>query len=247
VGRAAEPTASVENDPTATSTGHFTAQCPNRLRVLVYAFGSSVLSLGEAMRRRQFLTFLGAAAALPFAARAQEAGRTYSLGSLASSPRHTPVQVVFFDELRRHGFVEGQNLVRDANGYGLRVEQFADHVSELVKAQVDVIVAVGDAAIRAAQQATKTIPILANGTDLVSAGFVASLAKPAGNTTGFSILSADLNGKRQEVLIEAVPGLRRMAALADVNFTTPQLLQMLQDQARTRGVGAFGQSGGKTR
>jgi predicted ATPase len=85
--------------------------------------------------------------------------------------------------------------VRDADGYGLRVEQFADHALELVKAQVDVIVAVGDAAIRAAQLATKTIPILANGTDLVRAGFVASLAKPGGNITGFSILAADLDGK----------------------------------------------------
>ena len=57
-----------------------------------------------------------------------------------------------------------------------------------------------------------------------------------GNTTGFSILAADLNGKRQEILIEAVPGVSRIAALADINFTTPQLLQRLQDEARTRGV-----------
>jgi putative tryptophan/tyrosine transport system substrate-binding protein len=188
------------------------------------------------MRRREFISFLGSAAALPFAARAQEAGRTYRLGGLHQSPRSAPTIVAFFAELQRAGFVEGQNLAVDANSYGLRSEQFADHAAELVKAHVDVIVAGGDAAIRAAQQATRTIPILANGTDLVSAGFVASLAKPGGNTTGFSVLAADLDGKRQEILIEAVPGISRMAALADVNFTSPRRLQMLQDEARTHGV-----------
>jgi putative ABC transport system substrate-binding protein len=188
------------------------------------------------MRRREFITLIGAAAGLPFTARAQEAGRTYRLGSLLPSQRGEPFFDAFFEELRRNGFVEGQNLVNDAHGYGIRVEQFAEHAAELVKARVDVIIAAGDPAVRAAQQATKTIPILANATDLVSAGLVASLAKPGGNTTGFSVLSANLDGKRQETLIEAVPGVRRMAALADINFTPPQRLQMLQDEARMRGV-----------
>jgi putative ABC transport system substrate-binding protein len=71
---------------------------------------------------------------------------------------------------------------------------------------------------------------------MVGSGFVASLAKPGGNTTGFSVLSAELDGKRQEILIEAVPGVRRMAALADVNVTALERLHMLQDEARTRGV-----------
>ena len=189
------------------------------------------------MRRRDFITLLaGAAVAHPFAAGAEDAGRTYRLGSLHISQRNSATHVAFYDELRRQGFVEGQNLLVDARGYGLRSEQLAEHAAELVKAQVDVIVASGDASVRAAQQATKTIPILGSATDMVGAGFVASLAKPGGNTTGFSILAADLDGKRQEILIEALPGVRRMAVLADVNFTTPQLLQMLQDQARTRGV-----------
>jgi putative tryptophan/tyrosine transport system substrate-binding protein len=188
------------------------------------------------MKRRDFITLIGAAAGLPLAARAQEARRIYRLGRLQQSPLVAPSYDAFFGELRRNGFVDGQNLVNDTRGYGLHDEQLGEHAAELVKAQVDVILAVGDAAVRAAQQATKTIPILANGTDLVRAGFVASLAKPGGNTTGFSILAADLNGKRQEILIEAVPGVSRIAALADINFTTPQLLQRLQDEARTRGV-----------
>jgi len=194
------------------------------------------------MRRREFITLLaGAAVAHPLAARAQDAGRTYRLGSLHisqrnSSQRNSAPHVAFYEELRRQGFVEGQNLLVDEHGYGLRSGQLAEHAAELVNAQVDVIVASGDASVRAAQQATKTIPILANATDLVGAGFVASLAKPGGNTTGFSVLSAELDGKRQEILIEAVPGVRRMAALADVNATPPRRLQMLQDEARIRGV-----------
>jgi putative ABC transport system substrate-binding protein len=113
------------------------------------------------MRRREFVTLIGVAATLPFAARAQDAGRTYRLGSLHINLRNSPHHVALFDELRRLGFVDGQNLVVDTQGYGLRVEQLAEHASELVKARVDVIICGGTAAIRAAQQATKTIPILA--------------------------------------------------------------------------------------
>ena len=91
------------------------------------------------MRRREFITLIGAAAGLPLAVRAQEAGRTYRLGSLSPSPRDAPFFDAFFDELRRNGFIEGQNLVNDAHGYGMRDEQFAEHAAELVKAQVDVI------------------------------------------------------------------------------------------------------------
>jgi hypothetical protein len=102
----------------------------------------------------------------------------------------------------------------------------------LVKAQVDVILAGGDAAIRAAQGATATIPILGFTDDMVGSGLVSSLAKPGGNTTGISLLATELDGKRQEILTEAVPGLRRMAALADSNTTAPRQLQALQDAAR---------------
>ena len=106
---------------------------------------------------------------------------------------------------------------------------------ELIKAKVDVIFCAGDVAVRAAQQATATIPILAVTDDMVGSGLVRSLAQPGGNTTGVSILATELDGKRQDILIEAVPGLRRMAALAD-NRSTPKQLQALQDAARARGV-----------
>jgi putative ABC transport system substrate-binding protein len=187
------------------------------------------------MRRRELLGLLGAATLLPCAARAQESGRTYRLGSLQFSPRGAPWHVAFFDALRREGFVEGQNLIGDPDGYSLRVDQLAAHATELVNAKVDVIIAAGDANVRAAQQAAKTLPILAIAEDLVDSGFIASLAKPAGNTTGVSILTSDLNGKRQEILLEGVPG-SRIAALADANSISPQQLEDLNDAARVRGV-----------
>jgi putative tryptophan/tyrosine transport system substrate-binding protein len=127
--------------------------------------------------------------ACPLAAYAQEPGRVYRLGSLHRSPRSTPYMMAFFDEVRKNGFVEGANFSVDADGFGLSQEQFPVHAADLIKARVDVIICSGDSAVRAAQEATKTIPILANATDMVSSGFVRSLANPDGNTTGFSIFS----------------------------------------------------------
>ena len=96
----------------------------------------------------------------------------------------------------------------------MRAEQFPPVVAELVKAQVDAILAGGAAGARAAQGATRTIPILTLTDDMVGQGLVASLARPGGNTTGISILATELDGKRQEILMEMVPAARRMAVLA---------------------------------
>jgi putative ABC transport system substrate-binding protein len=161
------------------------------------------------MRRREFVAFVGGAAVWPLAASAQEPGRTYRLGGVAVGPRTAPYFVSMFDELRRLGFIEGQNLTIDWRAYGPRVDLIPDFVAGLVKAHVDVIYATGDLAIRAAQRATTTIPILGATEDMVGSGLVNSLG---GNTTGLSVLATELDGKRQEILIEAVPGLRRMAA-----------------------------------
>jgi len=189
------------------------------------------------MRRRDFIAIIGnAAVGWPLAASAQEAGRTYRLGAVTGSPRDAPFAVAMFDELRRLGFIEGQNLTIDWRSYGPRVDLIPEFVAELVKAHVDVIYAAGVTATRAAQQATKTIPILAITDDMVRSGLVNSMARPDGNITGVSILAAELDGKRQEILIQAVPGLRRMAAITDSNATGSSKLQELQDAARARGV-----------
>jgi putative ABC transport system substrate-binding protein len=191
------------------------------------------------MKRREFITLLSGVAVSVTSVQpliAQEAGRTYRLGGLYLTTRGSPQYVALFDELQRLGFVEGQNLSVDGHGYGLRADQLPEHAAEIVKAQVDVILCAGDAAIRAAQHATKSIPILAATDDMLGSGLVHSLAKPDGNTTGVSLLATELDGKRQEILMEAVPGVRRMAALVDPNTTSPQRLQILQDVARARGV-----------
>ena len=166
--------------------------------------------------------------------RRSRAGRT---ASAACPPAHVkPQNVALFEELRRSGFIEGQNLTIDWREYGQRVELVSEFAPELVKARVDVIMAGGDFGIRAAQQATATIPIVGFTDDMLGSRLVNSLAHPGGNTTGVSLLATDLDGKRQEILIEAAPGLRRMAAFADSGTSSPQQLQALRDAAHARGV-----------
>jgi putative tryptophan/tyrosine transport system substrate-binding protein len=189
------------------------------------------------MRRREFITLLGGAAATwPLAARAQQAGRTYRLGALQAIPRDTPPLNAFFDELQSYGFIEGQNLIVDYRDYGAHPDLISKFAADLVNARVDVIGAGGDPGIRAAQEATRTIPIVGFTDDMAGSGFVTSIARPNGNITGISLLATELDGKRQEILIEAVPGIRRMAALADTNTTAPEKLHVLQEAARARNV-----------
>jgi ABC-type uncharacterized transport system substrate-binding protein len=189
------------------------------------------------MKRRQFITLIGgAAAAWPLAARAQEPGRTYRLGLLVRNPRDTPQWLAFFDELRLSGFIEGQNLALVPGGFDVPIEQFASRAAAIVKAAPDAIISHGDVATRAMREATRTIPIVVMAEDMVAAGLAASLARPGGNVTGISLLSPELDGKRQDILIEAVPGARRIAALADPTVTPLRHTESLQQAARARGI-----------
>jgi putative tryptophan/tyrosine transport system substrate-binding protein len=189
------------------------------------------------MRRREFVTLVGASVTWPFAALAQEAGRSYRLGCLFSLQRPVPLEAwSFFDELRRGGFIDGRNLTIEYRAYGQHVDQVPQYAAELVNARVDVIAAAGEETVRAVQQATKTIPIVAIVGDMLGSGLVHSLARPEGNTTGVSILAFEAEGKRQDILIEAVPGLRLMAVLTDVNYTKYAKLDSLQEAARARNI-----------
>jgi putative tryptophan/tyrosine transport system substrate-binding protein len=164
------------------------------------------------MRRREFIALMGATVAWPFAALAQEPGRTYRLGCLFPQPRVDTR--FFFEELRRLGFIEGQNLTIEYRAYGQHVDLITQYATELVAARVDVIATAGDEAVRAIQQVTKTTPIVAIVSDMLGSGLVTSLARPDGNATGVSILAFESDGKRQDILTEAVPGLHLMAALS---------------------------------
>ena len=133
---------------------------------------------GETMRRREFIALMGASVTWPFAALAQEPGWTYRLGALWGGQRGVDnslgvsLRSAFLDPARRHGFIEGQNLTVDDRVYASPAYPFSEWADELVKARVDVIVAAGDLAIRAAQKATKTIPILGITDDMLGAGLV---------------------------------------------------------------------------
>jgi ABC-type uncharacterized transport system substrate-binding protein len=186
------------------------------------------------MRRREFIKAIaGGAAAWPLAARGQQ-GAVRRIGVLVPLP---PVAFApFFGELGRLGFIEGQNLTVDRRGFDAQYDQFSTIAADLVRAGPDAILCGGDAAIRAAQAATSSIAVVAITDDMFGAGLVRSLARPGGNTTGVSILAADLDGKRQQVLLEFFPAARRLAALSDALNNTTAQLQALRDAAQASGV-----------
>jgi putative tryptophan/tyrosine transport system substrate-binding protein len=186
------------------------------------------------MKRRAFIAALGGAAAWPLVARAQQSGRTYRLGFLIPSGRKSPWVLAFLDELRLNGFIEGQNLTIIPGGFDVQVDLLAERAEAMVKAEPDAIVGGPEPQLRALQARTGTIPLIGMTNDMVAEGLVKSLARPGGNTTGISLLSPELDGKRQEILMEAVPGARRMAALG--SNVTPTHIQALQDEARLRGI-----------
>ena len=127
------------------------------------------------MRRRNFIVLAGASAvAWPFAVGAQGAGRTYRVGVLTFQLREAPHFVALFDELRKFGFVENENLIVHGRGFGIKSDQIAQIATELVNAKVDVIMCGGDLLIHAAQKATDTIPILAITDDMVATGLIRS-------------------------------------------------------------------------
>jgi putative tryptophan/tyrosine transport system substrate-binding protein len=142
----------------------------------------------------------------------------------------------FFDELRLNGFIENENVQVLSGGFEVRDDQLTEQAAELVKAAPDAIVAGPERQLRAVQSATHTVPLIGMSEDMVAEGLVASLAHPGGNVTGISLLSPELDGKRQDILIEAIPDARRIAALVDSRVTPPYHLQMLQHRARSRGV-----------
>jgi len=188
------------------------------------------------MRRREFIGLLGCAATWPLAAGAQHSVRVYRLGLLLPTQSNSSAMLAFWDELRLNGFTEGQNLQVIPGGLDVRPDQIEAKVDTLVRSAPDAIVSGPDRYTRTLQKATATIPMIAMSEDMVLEGLVASLSRPGGNTTGISLLSPELDGKRQDILIEAVPATKRIAALVDTERTSQLHVRKLRDAAAARGV-----------
>jgi putative ABC transport system substrate-binding protein len=169
-----------------------------------------------------------------FAARAQEPDRIYRIALVLPVGRDEPASLAFLDELRIQGFIESKNLVI-VGGTPTSNEQAAAVVPLVLQAAPDAIMTGGDFIARAFQKATQSIPIVVMTEDMVAGGFVASLARPGGNITGISLMSPDLDGKRQDILIEAAPSARRIAVLADSNVATLEHLKFLDESAQKHG------------
>jgi putative ABC transport system substrate-binding protein len=160
----------------------------------------------------------------PLVATAQQPGKVYHIGFLsAMSPpapsnpdgqQPSPLLQPFWEEMRKLGWIEGQNIVMEARWADMRFERLPALATELVQLQVDLIVAVGSVETDAAKQATTTIPIvMAHSLDAVKAGLVASLSHPGANVTGMTAMGLDTETKRLELLKETVPGNSRVALL----------------------------------
>jgi putative tryptophan/tyrosine transport system substrate-binding protein len=194
------------------------------------------------MKRRQFLTVMGGAAApsllWPLVARAQPTAKLPTIGFLGST---TPAgwsswTAAFVQRLRELGWTDGRTIAIEYRWAEGRTERFAEIAAEFVRLKVDVIAASG-AAVLALKQATSVIPIVFTvAGDPVGAGYVASLARPGGNVTGLSNQSADLTGKRLELLREIFSGLRGVAIIANQG-NPASVREMDEVQATVRALG----------
>src|SRR5579859_341502 len=167
------------------------------------------------MRRREFIGVLGgAAASWPLSARAQQPQVPRHIGLMANLPL-PPIQK-FRERLRRLGYIEGKNLIIEYRYGEGRDDRFPSFAAELVAIPVEVIVVWGNPAAFAAKRATTTIPILIGAAgDVVNTGLISNIAHPESNLTGFVALNVELEEKRLELLKEVIPGLSRVAVLAN--------------------------------
>jgi putative tryptophan/tyrosine transport system substrate-binding protein len=194
------------------------------------------------LRRREFVTLLGGAAAAPFAwssaAPAQQEGKRYTVGRFSAGSANNPFSDVVNEALRALGWVEGENVVFEHRYAENRLERLPELATDLVRLKVDVIVAGGTLAPLAAKRTTSTIPIVMTGAgDPLGSGLVASLARPGGNVTGMSLMVPDLGGKRLELLREILPRLARVAVLWNsANPYSAIVFKETQVAGRTLGI-----------
>ena len=188
--------------------------------------------------RRQFIMLLGGAATWPLAARAQQPERVRRIGILETTSR--PLNAANFEALREGlrelGHIEGRNLVIEYRSADGRPERFPELATELVRLNCDLIITRGTPAALAAKQASETIPIVMTATSEPFT-LVSNLARPDGNITGLSSLSADLFSKRLELLKELIPVLGRVAHLTDAgNPTLVRIRREIETAAQSMGI-----------
>ena len=190
------------------------------------------------IRRREFVILIGgsAVAAWPVKARAQQPAKLPTIGFLgtAAASAWGPWTAAFVQRLHELGWIGGRTVAIQYRWAEGRTDRFAEIAAEFVRIKVDVIVTGGNAAV-AAKQASSAVPIVfALVDDPVGLGLIASLARPGGNVTGLSIQNPDLAGKRVELLREVVPGLRRLAIMANVELpSAASEMREVQTAART--------------
>jgi len=190
--------------------------------------------------RRELLAALGgAAAAWPLAARAQQSGKLQTIGFMGQSTRSAASEWVapFVQRLRELGRIEGRTVTIEYRWAEGREERIAQIAAEFVRLKVDIVVTSGTPEVLAAKQATSVIPIVfATAGDPVANGLIDSLARPGGNVTGLSLQSNDIAGKRLGLLREVVPGLSRLAILANVSNPF-SVLELDETRAAARMLG----------
>ena len=173
------------------------------------------------MKRREFIALLGSfGVAWPVVARAQQAAKLPTIGFLVSGAPSSHGQWVaaFVERLRELQWIEGRTVAIESRWAEGRAERYNEIAAEFVRLKVDIIVTAGTPATAAAKETTLVIPIVFVGAgDPVGSGLVATLARPAGNVTGVSSQQTDTTGKRLELLREVVPGLHRLAILANID------------------------------
>ena len=180
----------------------------------------------------------GAVAAWPLVARAQQSGKIPRVGYIRPGTQDNDAyREEIVRAMRDLGYVEGRNIPYEFRYYGDDVESISSHVSDLLRAKVDIIVAGGASAVRAAQAATQSIPIVMVAADPLGVGLIAGLARPGGNTTGLSVLSTELTVKRLELLKEVMPQAARIAILQRPgNPAHPMFIKEIEPAARLLGL-----------
>src|SRR6201993_147251 len=191
----------------------------------------------DRLKRRDFITLVGGAAAWPLAGRAQNSGKIVRIGMLTTAnPRSASFIQAFEQRLRDLGYIEGQNLVIDFRNAEGQVDRLPDLATDLVRRGADVIVTATEPATRAVKKATTVIPILmvAINFDPIALGYVDSLARPGANVTGLFFQHLELVAKRYGLFKEMLPFVRRVAVLSDP--LTADHLQAVESANRSVGL-----------